>query len=461
MIHSLDLRNTMTAGPACWICLDEGPDKAGQPLRRDCSCRGDHAGFAHLSCIITFAKSRCKEMTEYEPFAFDEPWMFCHHCKQKYQNELALDLSAACLLFAENTYGYEGNSFTDKLWMLEAIHLRLDSMISNFELSSTNDHLTLLENGVGQVKMIHSMVEQIINNSEMTSWVHMPKKSYEFETYRLLRGHFEARGYAQMARLLICTSVKRGPSNKEMALSRALWCYRKARATYKLIDVQELAHETESKAAFVKSFLGYGEDAPAIIMERMRSAYGEAVRQEGKDSETSMKIGLALGVTLARFKHAIEAERLVKNLAVSCRRVHGREHKLTKYANAQLEKLKRRMILVSTALASEPLVFEALYYEEDGKHIVLKGPVACPRKVDEERTIATMSSNIIPQVGCPVVCCGLKDATHLNGKIGDLKTHPTCKDGTIRLMVTFEEENQKPVLVRPENLRVVFDLPEE
>ena len=302
------------------------------------------------------------------------------------------------------------------------------------------------------------MVEQIINSSEMTSWVHMPKKSYEFETYRLLRGHFEARGYAQMARLLICTSAKRGPSNKEMALSRALWCYRKARAIYKLIDVQELAYETESKAAFVKSFLGYGEDAPAITMERIRSAYGEAVRQEGKDSETSMKIGLALGVTLARFKHAIEAERLVKNLAARCRRVHGREHKLTKYANAQVEKLTRRMILVSSH-ASEPLEFEALYYEEDGKYIILKGPIAHPRKVDEEETIATMSSNVVPQVGCPVVCCGLKDATHLNGKIGDLRTHPTCKDGTIRLMVSFEDKKQKPALVRPENLRVVFDLP--
>ena len=31
----------MPSGPSCWICLDEGPDGGGQPLVRDCSCRGE------------------------------------------------------------------------------------------------------------------------------------------------------------------------------------------------------------------------------------------------------------------------------------------------------------------------------------------------------------------------------------------------------------------------------------
>ena len=28
------------AGASCWWCLEEGPNEAGQPLVRDCSCRG-------------------------------------------------------------------------------------------------------------------------------------------------------------------------------------------------------------------------------------------------------------------------------------------------------------------------------------------------------------------------------------------------------------------------------------
>ena len=37
----------------CYLCLDGGADDAGQPLRRDCACRGTDAGFVHLACLIT------------------------------------------------------------------------------------------------------------------------------------------------------------------------------------------------------------------------------------------------------------------------------------------------------------------------------------------------------------------------------------------------------------------------
>lgn len=40
-------------GASCYICLDTGPNEAGMPLVHDCSCCGDAAGFAHLSCIVT------------------------------------------------------------------------------------------------------------------------------------------------------------------------------------------------------------------------------------------------------------------------------------------------------------------------------------------------------------------------------------------------------------------------
>ena len=34
-------------GPLCYICLDGGNETEG-PLRRDCACRGDDAGYAPL-----------------------------------------------------------------------------------------------------------------------------------------------------------------------------------------------------------------------------------------------------------------------------------------------------------------------------------------------------------------------------------------------------------------------------
>src|SRR6056300_910124 len=118
-------------GASCWICLEEGPDESGQPLRRDCSCRGEHAGFAHLSCTINYAKQKSKnaaETYEFRTNVFVEPWEKCHHCKQKFRSNLALELSAACVTFAENTHIFKGNDINDQLWVLEALQHRVESI---------------------------------------------------------------------------------------------------------------------------------------------------------------------------------------------------------------------------------------------------------------------------------------------------------------------------------------------
>jgi len=47
--------------PHCWICHDEGTDELGEPLRRDCSCRGLDSGFVHLSCLVEYAKQKTKQ----------------------------------------------------------------------------------------------------------------------------------------------------------------------------------------------------------------------------------------------------------------------------------------------------------------------------------------------------------------------------------------------------------------
>jgi len=50
------------AGPSCWICLYDGPDENGQIPRRDCSCRGTDSGYAHLSCLVEYAKQKTNSM---------------------------------------------------------------------------------------------------------------------------------------------------------------------------------------------------------------------------------------------------------------------------------------------------------------------------------------------------------------------------------------------------------------
>jgi len=88
--RNINLSPAMTAIPnaACYFCLEEGPDDEGKSLVRDCSCRGDSAGFAHLSCLTKYAEQKCRAANYTDLDAFVEPWNKCNNCKQTFQNQL-------------------------------------------------------------------------------------------------------------------------------------------------------------------------------------------------------------------------------------------------------------------------------------------------------------------------------------------------------------------------------------
>ena len=76
--------------PVCYLCLDGGDDdEAGQPLRRDCACRG-------LSCLAAFAESKSKQARSMDEFR--NPWGECPGCHQYYQNGLAVDIATKFVL---------------------------------------------------------------------------------------------------------------------------------------------------------------------------------------------------------------------------------------------------------------------------------------------------------------------------------------------------------------------------
>jgi hypothetical protein len=58
------------------LCLDGGDDEDGQPLRRDCACRGTDAGFVHLSCLTNYAETKSKQALVMNEFVteFVKPW---------------------------------------------------------------------------------------------------------------------------------------------------------------------------------------------------------------------------------------------------------------------------------------------------------------------------------------------------------------------------------------------------
>ncbi len=117
-------RETMAVpnGASCYICLDEGPDAGGKSLVRDCSCRGDAMGFAHLSCIVKYAEQKSEQAAGLPPpWAFAEPWRMCPNCKQPYTSKLSLDVSSSLVRFVEAAYTYPRNGEWDKMKVLAAL----------------------------------------------------------------------------------------------------------------------------------------------------------------------------------------------------------------------------------------------------------------------------------------------------------------------------------------------------
>lgn len=121
-------------------------------------------------------------------------------------------------------------------------------------------------------------------------------------------------------------------------------------------------------------------------------------------------------------------------MSATSRQVIGLEHDYTKRADEMLNKCRARLVaLKPDCLKKKNLCdlhgvvdfhnrFQALRYEEDEDVYVLTGPITKPRKVNEERVFNVASDQVLLQAGCPVVCRGLKNAPHLNGKLGQVKS---------------------------------------
>jgi hypothetical protein len=165
----------------------------------------------------------------------------------------------------------------------------------------------------------------------------------------------------------------------------------------------------------------------------------------------SLFAGANLAFELGMSNHTIGALRLLRFIAIS-KQHHGREHELTK-------DLERKLFECKTAhvgLRGYGIqIFEVLRYEE------YKYVVRGPKKVAEERmqTLKVDEADVtILQFVTPVVCHGLKNkAEYLNGKIGDIRS---IDKTTGRYGVFFEDGSIKPKSVKPRNLRIIFELPD-
>ena len=110
----------------CYLCLGgDLDDDDGQPLRRDCACRGTDAGFVHLSCLTKYAETKSKQARDM--IEFRKSWRDCPGCHQYYQNELAIDIASKFVSFVRRQYP------DDTQKQVESLDVKLSALNSMLE----------------------------------------------------------------------------------------------------------------------------------------------------------------------------------------------------------------------------------------------------------------------------------------------------------------------------------------
>lgn len=417
--------------PSCWICLEDGPDdETGKPLVRDCSCRGSDFGFAHLSCLVKYARQKCLQNGHRRNV--ENPWSTCPCCHQIYRNQLSVDMSNGCLSFIDETI--------------------------------PNDHRSIIE-ALSAKLGAYSKIQGGVLNSEQRGQVTETAN-------RILRmvGH-ESKGPERVKSIRINAHMYLGKmimseGTRESAKQAAEY-FKKSVSLSKAPDVHPIYVTLAEKQLSIakSSYTECSESSPEDQMKRLkisRDVYAICVSKDGGGATDTINTGINLASRLQELYYTIEAERLLLKLAATSRRVHGPSHDLTMRVESCLKEAKMRIVISMTPSGKK--VFQALRWEGGGKNCTIQGPIVWPRNEQEETTFTVPTKSFVPNNGCPVVCHGLKKAAHLNGKLGDLrKHHGEVNAENNRYEIHFEDTTLKPNVarVRPENVKLVLELPEK
>jgi len=395
-------------GASCWICLDEEPDELGQPIMRDCSCRGD-SGFGHVSCIVKYAEEKSKGGLIKTIAKFRPTWTQCHCCHQDYRGQLSLTMTDRMISFCEKNY--PGDPFIH----VEALMYKMGA-IGNLDMDQISPKLYRESNDAG-LKVISMIGQMKAHNSSL------PRRYLIMETNAYL-----------------CLGEMHGMMDRPEALKY----FEQYRDKSEAIDDEYGVKDAEAHIREEKNRLGI---LPMDI-NILRDSYKEKVEAAGEGSPEGIIAGVRLALELYTNFFSIESEKLLSKIVAMSRRVHGLNHQETKFAEKHLQKVIVRHVVKPP----EKEVYQFLGYSDSSKKL-------CNLQSESTGQNTTVETKrLFLALGTPVVCHGLKNASHLNGKMGDLRAFDK---NTGRYEIHFEEKNLKPCLVARDNLHIVLDITKE
>jgi hypothetical protein len=175
--------------------------------------------------------------------------------------------------------------------------------------------------------------------------------------------------------------------------------------------------------------------------------------------------------------HTIKSERLAKSLLPITKHVYGEKASPTLRVEEVLAKILKRYVKILThgnscnifeTDGTNDNVYEFLGYDNDEDNCVISGPIhphhqsclVCRGDGSLDPILHVSKTVVVPEVGCPVICCGLQIATYLNGELGEVISYQHNNTG-LRLEVCFENNDFISKMVKLENIQIATELPGE
>jgi hypothetical protein len=343
---------------ACYVCLDE-LDESNKPTVRNCSCRGDAAGFAHLSCIIKYAEGKSTEaLNSSAENKFTEPWIICPNCHQFYCGKLALDLANAFVEFVEREYPAGCN------WQyLEAYSNKL------------RRYTTRNETNIGATETKHVMEKCLSIIVQLMSSEHNIRANWAREVMGT------ANVYSACAYYYLNQCDESGENAK-----KTIEYLEKSRDAFGAIGDDAGVTCMESKIdQYKRMFSGYLTadlsefKTPEQKLQLERKVYETSIKSDGEAMAVTM--GLNYATALKDAYHGIAAIRQMNRIISISKQYHGPDHIDTKKLESFLEEYSTYFVIIELYGCS--VQYQALRYERE--KCVVQGPVREPRLYHQER----------------------------------------------------------------------------
>jgi hypothetical protein len=287
----------------CYLCLGGGADdKDGQPLRRDCACRGTDAGFVHLACLAEYAETKSKQTNDM--IEFRKPWRDCPSCHQKYQNKVAIDIATEFVSFIRRQYP------DDTPKQVEALSLKLYALTT---MLNKLQPVQKRELGV-TANVLISLIDRMKNDA--------------LSPLPMCYSQMEAYAYNVHGRIAF-------DEGTEESARRAVNQLEKSLQVFEAIGDADGIAVAKGNIALAK--LKYeGGNNNEELLKASQELYELRVAESGEGHEDTIDAGRKYALRLRKANRGDEARELLTKLLATSKQVFGSDHKITKSVESML-----------------------------------------------------------------------------------------------------------------------------